>query len=103
LLFPLVHGASAPFFSSSHGLTGGDDRLHLRDIDHRRGLQRDASPRAYGRARAHRYWQFADSDDALSPHGALSSAVLHEVVERSDERLEGLIFERHGTSPAHWR
>ena len=43
--------------------------------------------------RARRYWQLADSDDALNPHGALSSAVRHEVVERSDERIEGQTFD----------
>jgi hypothetical protein len=46
--------------------------------------------------RARRYWQLADSDDALPPHDALSTAVLRAVTQRSDERIEGLTFDLHG-------
>ena len=44
--------------------------------------------------RARRYWRRAASDDAVSPHGALSTTVLREVMERSDERIEGQTFDR---------
>ena len=45
--------------------------------------------------RARRYWQLADSDDALPPHGALSTAAFRRVTQRSDERNEGQTFDLH--------
>jgi hypothetical protein len=45
--------------------------------------------------RARRYWQLADSDDALPPHGALSTAAFRRVTQRSDERIEGQTFDLH--------
>jgi hypothetical protein len=45
--------------------------------------------------RARRYWQLADSDDALPAHGALSTAVLRAVTAQSDERIEGQTFDLH--------
>jgi len=43
--------------------------------------------------RARRYWQLAASDDALPPHGAMSTVMPREVMERSDERIEGQTFD----------
>jgi hypothetical protein len=43
--------------------------------------------------RARRYWQLADSDDALPPHGASSAAAFRRVTQRSDERIEGQTFD----------
>jgi hypothetical protein len=43
--------------------------------------------------RTRRYWQLADSDDALPPHGALSSVTFRRVTQRSDERIEGVNFD----------
>lgn len=43
--------------------------------------------------RARRYWQHADSDDALPLHGALSTAAFRRVTQRSDERIEGQTFD----------
>jgi hypothetical protein len=93
-------------------LTGGDDLLYLRDIaqaDHSAHrcmagdiARRDAlapmplCPSATLGKRARRYWQLADSDDALPPHGALSTAAFRRVTQRSDERIEGQTFDRHG-------
>jgi hypothetical protein len=45
--------------------------------------------------RARRYWQLADSDDALPPHCALSTAAFRRVTQRSDERIEGRTFDLH--------
>ena len=42
---------------------------------------------------ARRYWQLADSDDAVSPRCALSTAVVREVTARSDEHSEGQTFD----------
>ena len=42
---------------------------------------------------ARRYWQLADSDDAVAPRRALSSVVVREVTERSDEQIEGQTFD----------
>ena len=44
---------------------------------------------------ARRYWQLADSDDALPPHGALSTAAFRCVTQQSDERIEGQTFDPH--------
>ncbi|HUW37670.1 MAG TPA: hypothetical protein VMV91_10100 [Rhodocyclaceae bacterium] len=90
-------------------MTGGDDLLRLRDIawanhsSHLRlagdidrrpmlALMRLCLGTTLGKS-ARRYWQLADSDDAVSPHGALSTTVLREVMERSDERIEGKTFD----------
>ena len=90
-------------------MTGGDDFLRLRDIvqaDHFAHLRmpgdsdlRDAlapmplCPSATLGKRARRYWQLADSDDALPPHDALSTAAFRRVTRRSDERIEGQTFD----------
>jgi hypothetical protein len=42
---------------------------------------------------ARRYWQLADSDDAVTPRCALSTAAVREVTERSDEHIEGQTFD----------
>ena len=92
-------------------MTGGDDLLRWRDIAlanhsaHPRMAgdigRRDAPepmrlcPSAMLSTRARRYWQLADSDDALPPHDALSTAVLRAVTERGDERIEGQTFDFH--------
>ena len=43
--------------------------------------------------RARRYWQLADSDDAVARRCALSTAAVREVTERSDEHIEGQTFD----------
>ena len=89
-------------------MNGGDD-LRSRDIarvNHSAHLRmagdndrRDAlapmplCPSATLGKRARRYWQLADSDDALPPHGALSTAAFRRVTQRSDERIEGQTFD----------
>jgi hypothetical protein len=45
--------------------------------------------------RARRHWQLADSDDALPPHGALSTAAFRRVTQRSDARIEGQTSDLH--------
>ena len=42
---------------------------------------------------ARRYWQLADSDGAVAPRGALSTAAVRQVTERSDEHIEGQTFD----------
>ena len=42
---------------------------------------------------ARRYWQLADSDDAVAPRCALSTAAVREVTQRSDEHIEGQTFD----------
>ena len=89
-------------------MTGGDDlrsrdiaranhSAHLRmagDIDRRDALApMPLCPSATLGKRARRYWQLADSDDALPPHGALSTAAFRRVTQRSDERIEGQTFD----------
>ena len=99
------------FASSPYGLAGGDDLLRLRDIapaDHSarlrmagdmiaamRSRRRPLCPSATLGKRVRRYWQLADSDDALPPRGALSTAAFRRVTERSDERIEGQTFDLH--------
>jgi len=87
LLFPLVLGAPAPFVSSSHGLAGGGNHLT--------GATLTVAPA--------RNEMLLPGHQAGQARGALSSAVMHEEVVRSDEQIEGLTFERCGISPAHRR
>ena len=85
-------------------MTGGDDLLRLRDIaqvDHSAHLRMAGDmiaamplcPSATLGKRARRYWQLADSDDALPPRSAVSTAAFRRVTQRSDERIEGQTFD----------
>ena len=63
-----------------------DGRSRIRAIHAAHGDNRVLLP-------ARRYWQLADSDDAVATRGALSTAAVREVTERSDEHIEGQTFD----------